>query len=189
MRIISGKWKGRRLTAPKNLPTRPTTDFAKEALFNILNHRFYLNEVNVLDLFAGIGGITFEFASREAQKVHSVEQFGKCVTFIKETADLLDFNQIEVFRQDVFQFLNKNYHEKYDLVFADPPFDLPLEDYKQLIDLIINNNFLDEGAMLIIEHPKEHSFTDNPHFTEHKKYGNVHFSFFEIDSEDDDSEE
>ncbi|MGI9525752.1 MAG: 16S rRNA (guanine(966)-N(2))-methyltransferase RsmD [Weeksellaceae bacterium] len=187
MRIISGRWKGKRLTAPKDLPTRPTTDFAKEALFNILNHRFYLNEVNVLDLFAGIGGISLEFASRGAEKVNAVEEYSKCVSFIKETAEELEFKQLTVYQQDVFKFLNQGHHDKYDIVFADPPFDMPIEDYKKLINLILSNDYLDEAGMLILEHPKDHSFEDMPAFESHKKYGNVHFSFFEL--EDTDEEE
>ncbi|MXV39186.1 16S rRNA (guanine(966)-N(2))-methyltransferase RsmD [Flavobacteriaceae bacterium Ap0902] len=186
MRIISGRWKGKRLNAPKDLPTRPTTDFAKEALFNILNHRFYLNEVNVLDLFAGIGGVSFEFASRGAEKVHSVDQFTKCTTFITETAETLGFGQLEVFREDAFAYLGKTHHDQYDIIFADPPFDLPTQDYIKLIDLIIENQFLDEGGLLILEHPKDQNFEGHPFYVEHKKYGNIHFSFFEIE---DDSEE
>lgn len=180
MRIISGKWKGRRLTAPKNLPTRPTTDFAKEALFNILNNRYYLNQIEVLDLFAGIGSISFEFASRGATRVHSIEQFGKCVQFINDTKEKLELEQLEVFRQDVFQFLAKDYHHKYDLVFADPPFSFSEEDYNKILDLIFNNEFLNTNGTFILEHAQNHDFSKHPMFAEHKKYGNVHFTFFEV---------
>lgn len=185
MRIISGRWKGKRLNAPKNLPTRPTTDFAKEALFNILNHSFFIDEVTVLDLFAGIGGISLEFASRGAQKVDSIEIYDKCVNFIQETAEALDLNAIEVYRQDVFQFLDKKQHQKYDIIFADPPFDLDLEDYNKLVDLVLKNQFLDAAGMFILEHPKDHSFAEHPYFAEHKKYGNIHFSFFELENDEE----
>lgn len=179
MRIISGKWKGRRLSAPKNLPTRPTTDFAKEALFNILNHRIYLDEINVLDLFAGIGSMSLEFASRGAQKVLSIEQNPKCIQFIEETKTKLEADQIEVRKQDVFQFLAKNNTEKFDVVFADPPFDMPSEDYLKLIQLIFENDVLENDGIFVLEHPQSIQFKEYSNFIEHKKYGNVHFSFFE----------
>lgn len=179
MRIISGKWKGRRLSAPKNLPTRPTTDFAKEALFNILNHRIYLDEINVLDLFAGIGSMSLEFASRGAQKVLSIEQNPKCIQFIEETKTKLEADQIEVRKQDVFQFLAKNNTEKFDVVFADPPFDMPSEDYLKLIQLIFENDVLENDGIFVLEHPQSIQFKEYSNFIEDKKYGNVHFSFFE----------
>lgn len=179
MRIISGRWKGKRLTAPKNLPTRPTTDFAKEGLFNILNNRFYLDEISVLDLFSGIGSISFEFASRGATQVHSVEKFGKCVNYIQKTAEDLSLEQIEVFQQDVFQFLGKAYHYTYDVIFADPPFDVTDEDYQKLLESIFTNQFLNENGLFILEHAQNHDFSTHPNFSLHKKYGNVHFSFFE----------
>lgn len=178
MRIISGKWRGRRLSAPKNIPTRPTTDFAKEALFNILNNQFYLDEIRVLDLFAGIGSISLEFASRGALKVDSVEQNPTCVKFITDTAELLETEQIEVFRQDVFQFLTRSLHDSYDVVFADPPFDMEADAYHQIIKLVLENKFLNEEGTFILEHPHALTFSDHPNFAVHKKYGNVNFSFF-----------
>ena len=179
MRIISGKWKGRRFTAPKNLPTRPTTDFAKEALFNILNHRFYLNEIKVLDLFAGIGSISLEFLSRGAQHVDAVEENAKCVSFIYETMGNLDIKNLQTHKQDVFKFIEKERHATYDLIFADPPFDMAENLYNQLIDSIFENNFLEEGGCFVLEHSGFISFENHPKFAEHKKYGNVNFSFFE----------
>ena len=180
MRIVSGKFKGRKLNAPKNLPTRPTTDFAKEALFNILNHRFYLNEVKVLDLFAGIGSISLEFISRGADHVHAVESHHKCVNFITESAEILKIENLSTFRQDVFQFMSREMHDDYDIIFADPPFDMTSENYHQLLNLVFENNFLDEGGMFILEHSVKHDFSAHPYFADHKKYGNVHFSFFEV---------
>ncbi len=178
MRIISGKWKGKRLTAPKNLPTRPTTDFAKEALFNILNNRFYIDELNVIDLFAGIGSISFEFASRGAQKITAVEKNAKCVAFISETAEQLGFEQIIVIRDDVFSFL-KNKGNGSDMVFADPPFDLETESYNQLIQLVFNNGWLAPDGLFVLEHGQHQNFETNPYFSEQKKYGSIYFSFFE----------
>lgn len=178
MRIISGKWRGRRFQAPKNLPTRPTTDFAKEALFNILNHQVYMDEVEVLDLFAGIGSISLEFASRGAVRVEAVEQNNTCVQFIQQSIDKLETEQIKVHKADVFQFLKRPLHSTYDIVFADPPYDLGEEAYTDLVELVLNQRFLKEKGLFILEHPKNLKFEDHPPFKMHKKYGNVNFSFF-----------
>lgn len=179
MRIISGKWKGRRLSAPTNLPTRPTTDFAKEALFNILNHRIYLDEIKVLDLFAGIGSMSLEFASRGAQKIVSVEENSKCVQFIEETKIKLEADNIDVLKKDVFQYLANEKLEKFDVIFADPPFDLPKDDYFKIIQLVFENDFLEDDGIFVLEHSQFIQFEQHENFQEHKKYGNVHFSFFE----------
>lgn len=180
MRIISGTWKGKRLTAPKNLPTRPTTDFAKEALFNILHHRYYLDEIKVLDLFGGIGSISFEFASRGAVQVDTVEQNAACVRFIEKTTQLLKLDSLSVFRRDVFSFIDKKAIEKYDLIFADPPFDMENEGYDKLISKIFENEWLADDGTFVLEHSKHcKDFSEHPHFSELKKYGNVRFSFFE----------
>ena len=171
MRIISGTLKGKRITAPNNLPVRPTTDFAKEALFNILNNEWYFDEITVLDLFSGIGGISLEFASRGAKKVTSVDNFYGCVKFLDETAKQL--------KLDVLKYLDKQPIKKFDIIFADPPYDLDEEAYKKIPDLVMNNQWLEEGGNFILEHPSNISFVDHPNFIQHKKYGNVHFSFFE----------
>ena len=121
MRIVSGKWKGKRIVAPKNLPTRPTTDFAKEGLFNILNHRFFFDDLRVLDLFAGTGNIAYEFASRGAGEITCVDQNKGCVRFISEMADDLGAN-IQPVQLDAWLFVQKT-TTSYDIVFADPPYD------------------------------------------------------------------
>ena len=185
MRIISGKYRGRKLTAPKNLPVRPTTDFAKEALFNILNHRFYLDEIKVLDLFAGIGGISLEFISRGAESVDAVDKHAKCINFIDESAELLKIDNLSTYRQDVFQFLSRDFHGSYDVIFADPPFDMDRAEYDRIVNTVFENDFLNEGGMLIIEHSRNHKFSAHPNFADHKKYGNVNFSFFEIPVSDE----
>lgn len=177
MRIISGKWKGKRLNAPKNLPTRPTTDFAKEALFNILNNRFYIDELNVLDLFAGIGSISFEFASRGAKSIYSVEQNSKAYNFILNTVQDLELDEVQVFKQDVFQFLKRTTANQFDIIFADPPFDFPESEYNKLISQIMENKLLTENGLFVLEHSSKHDFSKNKHFQEHKKYGSVNFSF------------
>lgn len=185
MRIVSGKYKGRKFTAPKNLPTRPTTDFAKEALFNILNHRFFLNEITVLDLFAGIGSISLEFVSRGATKVTAVEQFGPCVSFIQEVTEKLEIKNLTLYKQDVFKFLGREMPQQYDIIFADPPFDMSQDDYHQILNLIFDRELLNNYGLFILEHGQNHDFSTYPKFLEHKKYGNVHFSFFENNLQDD----
>jgi|SRR5690606_1149534 len=181
MRIISGNFRGKRINAPANLPARPTTDFAKEALFNVLNNQFYLDEISVLDLFSGIGSISLEFASRGSQRIVSVDQDTGCVKFLAETAkDLKIEDQISVHKYDVFQFLKRNTQGSFDVIFADPPFAFETEDYLKLAELIQENNWLNPDGQLIMEHSKSHKFEAHPNFIQTRKYGNVNFSFFEM---------
>ncbi len=175
MRIISGTHKGKRLHPPKNLPVRPTTDFAKESLFNVLNNRVDFEAVKVLDLFAGTGSISLEFASRQATEITAVDQNYRCIDFIKRSAKELKLDQIKAIKANVFKILapGKN---KYDIIFADPPYDL--EEIPEIPDLIFENNLLNDGGMFILEHSRKNTFENHPHFEEHRKYGNVNFSFF-----------
>lgn len=180
MRIISGTLKGKRIIAPTNLPVRPTTDFAKEALFNILNNQWYFDEITVLDLFSGIGSISLEFASRGAKKITSVDNFHGCVKFLDETAKNLNLDHvIHTQKSDAIKFVEKKATKGYDIVFADPPYDLPEEDYLKLLNGVLENNWLEEEGNFILEHPSTINFEEHPRFIQHKKYGNVHFSFFE----------
>lgn len=180
MRIISGTLKGKRITAPTNLPVRPTTDFAKEALFNILNNQWYFDEITVLDLFSGIGSISLEFASRGAKKVTSVDNFYGCIKFLDETTKKLELdNIIQTHKADAIKYVEKKATKSYDIVFADPPYDLSEEDYTKLLNGVLDNNWLEEGGLFILEHPSNVKFEDHPRFAQHKKYGHVHFSFFE----------
>ena len=179
MRIISGKYRGKTIIAPKNLPVRPTTDFAKEALFNLLNNRYYLEELNVLDLFAGTGNISYEFASRGAQSITAVDASHHCVRFIRKTAETLSFDEIEAVKADALQYLDRAYG-KWDIVFADPPYDVDF--HQNLIDKVIGRNLLAEDGLFVLEHANTMSFDDHPHCTDSRKYGNVHFSFFELDT-------
>ena len=180
MRIISGTLKGRRITAPNNLPVRPTTDFAKEALFNILNNEGQFDEVIVLYLLSGIGVISLEFASRGAKKVTSVDNYYGCIKFLDETAQQLKLDEIiTTVKNDVLKYLDKQPTKKFDIIFADPPYDMEVESYKKIVELIFTNQWLDEGGNFVLEHPSNISFDDHPNFVQHKKYGNVHFSFFE----------
>lgn len=176
MRIISGELRGRRLNPPANLPVRPTTDLARESLFNILRNKVEFSALEVLDLFAGIGSISFEFISRGVKSVTSLDINPKCIDFIKESSIKLEVNNLYPIKSDAFVFLGKS-QISYDLVFADPPYDL--KQFDIIPDLILKS-FVRPGGMLIMEHAKEHKFVDNKYFIEQRNYGKVNFSFFQI---------
>ena len=177
MRIISGLFKARRITAPKKLPVRPTTDMAKEALFNILNHRYHFNSVSVLDLFSGTGNISYEFASRGTEAIIAVDQNYHCTKFIEKTAE--DFRMpIEVVKAEVFGFLEKTKRPQ-TIIFADPPYELAHEKFLKIIELVFKNQLLEAEGVLIIEHSKHSDLSEAKQFTEVKSYGGNCFSFFE----------
>jgi 16S rRNA (guanine(966)-N(2))-methyltransferase RsmD len=176
MRIISGRYRNKRISAPNNLPVRPTTDIAKEALFNILNNYIYFEDVSVLDLYAGTGNIGYEFASRGAKNIISVDANLKCFRFIKKTIEQLDFkNEMKAIMSPAISFTSKT-HQKFDIIFADPPYDY--EEYVKLINSIFERELLNEGGMFVLEHSLEVDFTDHPHVKEERKYGRVHFTIF-----------
>lgn len=181
MRIISGKYKGRRLTPPKNLPVRPTTDMSKEALFNILNNHYNFTGLSVLDLFAGTGNISFEFASRGSEPIVSVDADFGCISFIKKTTAEFDFNITPV-KSDVFKFLEKNKGD-YDIIFADPPYGMSQNDFEKVVQLTFENELLAEDGMLIVEHSKHTKLEHLPTFSFQKNYGGSVFSFFEWENE------
>ena len=187
MRIISGKHKGRRLVAPKNLPVRPTTDMCKESLFNILNNHFNFHSLKVLDLFSGTGNISYEFGSRGAGPITSVDGDFGCVNFIKKTASDLDLD-ITAIKSDVFKFLEKS-KSSYDIIFADPPYDLNQQDFERIIELIFENVLLDEDGMLIVEHSKHTKLDHLTNFSFSKNYGGSVFSFYEFESVDEENVE
>lgn len=176
MRIISGKYKSQRL-GQKKLNCRPTTDFAKEGLFNLINNSFCFEELVVLDLFSGSGNISFEFCSRGSKNVTCVENNLACLNFIKTTKNKLNLNQLSIIKSDVFQYLKKN-KDKFDIIFVDPPYTFNKEKYKKIINTIIDKKFLNEKGNLIIEHSKYIKFEGAPSFFDTKKYGKVNFSFF-----------
>ena len=178
MRIISGKNKGRRITAPKNLPSRPTTDMAKESLFNILNNHYYFDSISVIDLFAGTGNISFEFHSRGAKSIIAVEQNRDCIQFINKTNKILDAS-IQAYKLDVFKFLEKS-TQKADIIFADPPYSFSDDQFFSIVDLTFKNELLNEEGMLIIEHSKHTDLSNHDQFSFSKRYGGSVFSFFEI---------
>lgn len=177
MRIISGIHKGKRLLAPKNLPVRPTTDMAKESLFNILNNYYYFDECRVLDLFAGTGNISLEFASRQCKSVTSIDQHAGCIHHIHKTADALDL-PVLAYKSNVFSFLEKH-QQQYDIIFADPPYDFNQEQFTKIVSLVFQNKLLEEKGTLIIEHSKHTALEELPYFWEKRSYGGSCFSFFD----------
>ncbi|MBX2828197.1 MAG: RsmD family RNA methyltransferase [Flavobacteriaceae bacterium] len=176
MRIISGTHKGKRIVAPKNLPVRPTTDFAKEGLFNILRNRIPIEETEVLDLFSGTGNMSYEFASRGAPKITAIDSHYACVKFIDKIARELEF-PITPFKADVYKFLDKT-PQTFDLIFADPPYAIDIEDINNMVSKIFQNNLLKPDGIFIIEHPKQTDLTELSGYQEHRKYGGSVFSFF-----------
>ena len=179
MRIISGKYKGRRINPPKNLPVRPTTDLSKEALFNILGHHVHFNQLNVLDLFAGTGNMSYEFASRGAEKILAVDAHFPCIQFIKKTAHEFEMTII-AYKSDVYKFLIK-YNQPFNMIFADPPYDFTQEKFEQIVALVFTQNLLQEDGMLIIEHSDKTNLSHLENFTAERNYGSTTFSFFELD--------
>lgn len=175
MRIISGYYKGRRLDLPKNLKLRPTTDMAKESLFNVVNNLLDFDDINALDLFSGTGSISYELVSRGAKSVLAVESNGQHTRFIESVIRKLEMENMRILRMDVFQFFKTN-KRAFDLVFADPPYDTPELD--SLPELVFSNKLLEVDGVFILEHSRNHSFEDHPNFFNHRKYGNVNFSFF-----------
>jgi len=175
MRIVSGKYKRRIIQPPKNLPVRPTTDMAKESLFNILGNLIDFHGLKVLDLFAGTGNISYEFVSRGCSSVTAIEKDFGCVKFIKQTAEKLQMPELRVIKQEVFRFIETN-KTQFDIIFADPPYSL--EKIPDLPDLIFKNSMLCDNGWLILEHPRELDFSEHTSFYEHRKYGSVNFSFF-----------
>jgi len=176
VRIIGGTQKGRHINPPANLPVRPTTDLAKEGLFNILNNIIDFEGLKVLDLFAGTGSISFEFASRQAAVVVAVDLNFKCVEFIKKTSLQLGFLHLKAIRTDVFRFLSKSPNEGFDLIFSDAPYDI--DNVMILPDLVFSHNWLNEDGLLIIEHTRSLQFAGHKHFSQTRRYGKVNFSFF-----------
>ena len=176
MRIISGTYGGRRLSPPKNITARPTTDFAKESLFNLLNNRIDFEGIDMLDLFAGTGGIGIECISRGAREVTAVEIAHVQQNWIISCCRQLGIKNLSVIRGDVFKFLSAC-RTKYDLIFADPPY--ALDRMEELPDVILSQDILKEEGWLVIEHGKDTDFTSHPRHVETRSYGSVHFSFFQ----------
>lgn len=186
MRIISGKFKGRRISPPRNLPVRPTTDMSKEALFNVLNNHFNFDELRILDLFTGTGNISFEFGSRGSKPITSVDGDFGCIKFIKQTADEFEFD-ITAIKSDVFKFLEKH-KASYDIIFADPPYNIDQKEFEKIVGLVFENELLDEQGMMVIEHSKHTKLNHLTNYSFQKNYGGSVFSFFEFESNEEDSD-
>tara|TARA_B100000795_G_scaffold132282_1_gene98709 strand:+ start:6474 stop:7031 length:558 start_codon:yes stop_codon:yes gene_type:complete len=184
MRIISGKLKGRRLRAPKNLPVRPTTDMAKEALFNIINNSYYFDSITVIDLFSGTGNISYEFASRGTQNIYAIDANYNCIKYISTTAKELDL-EINTFKSDVYKFIDKT-STKADIIFADPPYDFEVEKFLEIVDTVFAKNLLKEEGVLIIEHSKQTDLSTHEKHSYDKRYGGNVFSFFDKSAAEED---
>ncbi len=183
MRIISGIFKGRRFNPPADKwPTRPTTDVAKEGLFNILQHRLDFEELKVLDLFGGTGSHSYEFISRGCEDVTFVDKFPGCVKFVEQTAKTLDIQSfIKIVNADVFKFIERSMIQ-YDFILADPPFQMPT--IETLPNLIFEKNMLNPGGLFVLEHNYLHDFKAHPRYLQERNYGGTIFSFFEMPEDD-----
>ncbi len=177
MKIITGKYGGRRFDVPSKLPARPTTDLAKGALFNILSNRLDFDGLRCLDLFAGTGAITFELLSREAASVTSVEMGRQQIQFIRSVARQLGVGfEWKLIAGDVFKFLRQSPAMPFDFIFADPPY--ALRELPDLPDIILSGGWLTEDGTFVVEHGQDHDFKTHPRFTDTRSYGAVHFTFF-----------
>ena len=176
MRIISGNYKGKRIIFPKNLPVRPTTDMAKESVFNILNNKYNFNKCTIIDLFAGSGNISYEFYSRGVKNILAVDNNLKCINFIKEQSNKLGMN-ISTTKADVSKFLKNK--AKADIIFADPPYAMDKYKLSLIVKLIFNNKILNENGVFILEHYKKIDFSEHRNIIETRTYGDSSFSFFE----------
>jgi 16S rRNA (guanine966-N2)-methyltransferase len=178
MRIIGGKFKGRRFSPPAdNWPTRPTTDFAKEGLFNIINNRMDFEDLKVLDLFGGTGSHGYEFVSRGCNDVTYVDKFAGAVKFVRETVKALKIeSEMKIYQMDVFKYMETS-KEKFTYIFAGPPYPLPTLD--TIPDKIFEHGLLAEDGVFVLEHNPNHRFKNHPKFVEARNYGTTIFSFFE----------
>ncbi len=175
MRIISGIFRGKQIRPPGNFKARPTTDFAKESLFNILANHYDFEDLDVLDLFSGTGSIAYEFVSRGARSVVAVEMAQAHFRFIQDTSKSLDMEQLTPIRSDAFRYL-KNPYQSFDVIFADPPYDHP--GLEELPDLVLSTDILADGGIFILEHPGSFDFSAHHAFNQHRKYGGVNFTLF-----------
>lgn len=180
MRIIRGKYGRRRFNVPTNITARPTTDFARENIFNVIENLVDIEGLKCLDLFAGTGAISFELLSRGAASVTSVEKSPTQARFIEKIKHELGDKNLHLLRTDALRFIRDS-SSTFDFVFADPPYDL--EGFAEIPEMVLNSNLLHPGSIFIIEHSKKHDFSNLPHFAQHRAYGSVNFSIFEIPEE------
>ena len=175
MRIIGGQYKGRRIPVSKNLRARPTTDFARENLFNILSNQFDFEDCTVLDLFSGAGSISYEFVSRGAKETYLVEQDGYHFRFIKNVIEQIGFKNIYPVKGRAEVYLEKT-KRKFDIIFSDPPYDSRI--LPKLLPLVFQTEVLNENGWFVLEHSDKYRFNEDKHFKELRCYGSVHFSIF-----------
>lgn len=181
MRIIRGKFGRRRFDVPTNISARPTTDFARENIFNVIENMIDIEGIDALDLFAGTGAVSFELLSREAASVTAVEKAPTQYRFIEKTATTLGVNNLRMIRGDVFKYISSARPASFDFVFADPPYDMP--NFEDVAPAVLNSNIIRPGGIFILEHSKKHCFSSLPHFHSHRVYGSVNFSIFSIPTE------
>ena len=172
MRIISGKHKSKKISAPTKLPVRPTTDRAKEAIFNIIENRYFIEKISILDLFSGTGNISYEFGSRGCNKIVAVDKNQNCIKFMNKTSDKLKLN-ITPIHKECLTYINST-SEEFDIILADPPYNY--NNYDNLIEIIFSKKLLKKNGILILEHSSDVMFKEEN--VENRKYGNVHFSIF-----------
>lgn len=177
MRIIRGKFGRRRFDVPTNITARPTTDFARENIFNVIENLIDIEGIDALDLFAGTGAITLELLSREAKTVTAVEKAATQYNFIAKVAKLLGIDNLRLVRGDALKYIATT-TAKFDLIFADPPYDM--EGFADIPGKILESDMLKPGTLIIIEHSKRHDFSQLPYFLQHRAYGSVNFSIFRI---------
>ncbi len=177
MRIIRGKYGRRRFDVPTNITARPTTDFARENLFNVLENIVDIADADVLDLFAGTGAISFEFLSRECHSVTAVEKAATQYNFIKKVAQQLNITNMKLIKGDVAKFLS-TCDTPFDIVFADPPYNLP--DFDTIPGMILGSGAVASGTVVVVEHSKAYDFSSLPGFIDHRVYGSVNFSIFRV---------
>ena len=175
MRIVSGKYKSRRFSVPKSFKARPTTDFAKENLFNVIGNLMDLEDTMALDLFAGTGSISFELLSRGCKEVTCVEKDNAHYAFIKKVKEELKAENLITIRADVFKYI-ESLNLSFDFIFADPPY--ALTDLKKIPEIVLSGNLMKEDGLFVMEHPKEYDFSSLPYFLQQRVYGAVNFSIF-----------
>lgn len=177
MRIISGQFRGKKLIAPSDLPVRPTTDFAKTGLFNIINNYYSIEKLTVVDLYAGTGNLSFEFASRGCKDITAIDKDSSCCNYMNKTAQQLNISQsLKVLQSDVLTYLS-NSKKQSDIIIADPPYEET--PASELVNLIFDNQLLKSNGVFILEHSSDIDLSLLPHYLQTRKYGFVSFTFFE----------
>ena len=177
MRIVGGKFKRRRFDVPKSFNARPTTDMAKENIFNVLSNFIDFEGVKALDLFSGTGAISFELVSRGAIEVISVEKNFSHYRFICKIKAEVDTPELRPIKGDVFKYLKSSkLKDTFDFIFADPPYNLP--NFADVPQAIFDSNLLTKGGILVVEHSSQYNFSKHPYFSQHRNYGSVNFSIF-----------